>query len=116
MRTTRLGELVSVDAAARLHAFRRDVVRALPDAVEDVILFGSRARGDAQADSDYDVAVLLRDGLADSHAVRGRIADLAWDHLDRDVFIQTVPVNVDELRPASTELALRILADGVPVR
>lgn len=29
--------------------------------VERVVLFGSRARGDARADSDYDVAVFLRD-------------------------------------------------------
>jgi hypothetical protein len=29
--------------------------------LERVVLFGSRARGDARADSDYDVAVFLRD-------------------------------------------------------
>ena len=30
------------------------------DRIERVVLFGSRARGDAQPDSDYDVAVFLR--------------------------------------------------------
>ena len=29
--------------------------------IERVVLFGSRARGDARADSDYDVAIFLRD-------------------------------------------------------
>jgi predicted nucleotidyltransferase len=29
--------------------------------IERVVLFGSRARGDAHEDSDYDVAVFLRD-------------------------------------------------------
>ena len=30
------------------------------DRIERVVLFGSRARGDAHMDSDYDVAVFLR--------------------------------------------------------
>jgi hypothetical protein len=32
----------------------------LPGRIEDVLLFGSRARGDAERGSDYDVAVLVR--------------------------------------------------------
>jgi predicted nucleotidyltransferase len=32
-----------------------------PGKIERVVLFGSRARGDARADSDYDVAVFLND-------------------------------------------------------
>jgi predicted nucleotidyltransferase len=38
-------------------------------------LFGSRARGDAGKDSDYDVAVFLRD-MADRFAEMNRLADL----------------------------------------
>jgi predicted nucleotidyltransferase len=33
------------------------------DRIERVVLFGSRARGDAQENSDYDVAVFLRSTL-----------------------------------------------------
>jgi predicted nucleotidyltransferase len=40
-----------------------------------VVLYGSRARGDAQADSDYDVAVSLRD-MPDRMAEMNRLADL----------------------------------------
>lgn len=45
--------------------------------LERVVLFGSRARGDARADSDYDVAVFLR-GLSDR-----------WSEIDRIVEIET---------------------------
>jgi uncharacterized protein len=45
-------------------AMRRfaSAVRALyGDRVERIVLFGSRARGDARDDSDWDVAIFLRD-------------------------------------------------------
>lgn len=44
-----------------LKHFRTAVDNAYGDRLERVILFGSRARGDAQPDSDYDIAVFLRD-------------------------------------------------------
>jgi len=46
--------------------------------LERVVLFGSRARGDAHAESDYDVAVFLRD-MADRFAEMNRLADLSTD-------------------------------------
>ena len=40
----------------------RDALDALyGDRIERVVLFGSRARGDAHEDSDYDIAVFLKD-------------------------------------------------------
>lgn len=40
-----------------LKRFRATVTEIYGDRVERVVLFGSRARGDAREDSDYDVAV-----------------------------------------------------------
>lgn len=48
--------------------------------LERAVLYGSRARGDARPDSDYDVAVFLR-GLADRPQEMNRLADLATDIL-----------------------------------
>ena len=44
-----------------LARFRRTIDAAYGERVERVVLFGSRARGDHQEDSDYDVAVFLKD-------------------------------------------------------
>lgn len=44
-----------------LMRFRCAVTEIYGDRVERVVLFGSRARGDAEPDSDYDVAVFLHD-------------------------------------------------------
>ena len=43
-----------------LRRFRAALDRLYGDRIERVVLFGSRARGDAREDSDYDVAVFLK--------------------------------------------------------
>ncbi len=47
-----------------------------------IVLFGSRARGNAGADSDYDVARVLP-ALPDAPAARKHLADLRVDFRDR---------------------------------
>lgn len=44
-----------------LTRFRAALDALYGDRLERAVLFGSRARGDARPDSDYDVAVFLRD-------------------------------------------------------
>src|ERR1700687_764293 len=44
-----------------LTRFRRAVGAAYGDRLERVVLFGSLARGDHRPDSDYDIAVFIRD-------------------------------------------------------
>lgn len=44
-----------------LKRFRAELDKVYGDRLVRVVLFGSRARGDARPDSDYDVAVFLRD-------------------------------------------------------
>ena len=43
-----------------LHRLRLALEAAYGNRLERIVLIGSRARGDAQADSDFDVAVFLR--------------------------------------------------------
>lgn len=44
-----------------LKRFRAAVAEIYGNRVERVVLFGSRARGDAKPDSDYDIAVFIRE-------------------------------------------------------
>lgn len=67
--------------------------RELP--VERVILFGSKARGTADAESDIDVLLLTRTPL--SWSDRWRIVELLYDiQLDENVVISTVDVPSEE--------------------
>jgi predicted nucleotidyltransferase len=61
------------------------------DRIDRVVLFGSRARGDAHADSDYDVAVFLK-SLPDPWAELDRLAGLRVQLIDEaDVFLDAKP-------------------------
>ena len=60
-----------------LSQFRSALDQLYGARIERVVLYGSRARGDAQPDSDYDVAVFLKD-----------ISD-RWQEIDRLVEVQT---------------------------
>lgn len=64
-----------------LRRFRAALDEVYGERIERVVLFGSRACGDARPDSDYDVAVFLRD--FDSFGKEaGRIAAIEIDVLD----------------------------------
>ncbi len=59
--------------------------------IERVVLFGSRARGDANEESDYDVAVFLRN-IADRWCELDRLADLRTEFLEETgAFIDAKP-------------------------
>jgi excisionase family DNA binding protein len=83
MASTHLGEPIASEL--------RRVVSAIVTSVQPdgVILFGSRARGDFRADSDFDLAVLAPDGV-----VRRRVAMRAYESLaavaDRSVAVDIV--------------------------
>ena len=64
-----------------LTRFRAAVTELYGGRLERVMLFGSRARGDSRPDSDYDVAVFLRD-MPDRMAEMNRLADLGTAILD----------------------------------
>ncbi len=82
------------------------------DRIERVVLFGSRARGEAGEDSDYDVAVFLRD-LTDRWQELDRLADLRTDFLeDTGVFIDAKPYPAGAYRDR-TILMREIRREGV---
>lgn len=65
--------------------------------VVDVILFGSKARGDDDAESDIDLLLITARALsrADRHAVTDALFPLQLTH---DVVLSVVIVSVDEWR------------------
>jgi predicted nucleotidyltransferase len=95
-----------------LTRFRAALDEIYGERLERVVLFGSRARGDAHADSDYDVAVFLRD-LTDRPAELNRLADLGTDILDETgEFIHAMPYRAGSY-DERTPLMLELRSEGV---
>jgi predicted nucleotidyltransferase len=95
-----------------LRRLRRALDALYGDRIERVVLFGSRARGDAGEDSDYDLAVFLHD-LTDRWHELDRLADLRADFLeDAGVFIDAKPYPAGAYRDRTT-LMREIRRDGV---
>jgi predicted nucleotidyltransferase len=111
------GDVLPLEATARLSDYKRAVTDALPG-VEKLILFGSRARGEADDDSDYDIAVVVR-GLSDRRRVRRILSDLAYDHVLSGFYIRPIALPAEYLDVTdhrASELAEEIARDGVEVR
>jgi len=74
-----------------LKRFRAALDEVYGSRIERVVLYGSRARGDANDESDYDVAVFLRD-FADRWREMDRIIPIVTDILYEDeAFIHAMP-------------------------
>lgn len=58
--------------------------------VETVVLFGSRARGEARADSDLDLLVILQGSLTPAR-------EKQWRQRVRDLLLPVLPVDLDLL-------------------
>lgn len=61
--------------------FRAALAKAYGPRLERVVLFGSRARGDARPDSDYDIAVFL-DGMESRWDEADLLAEIEVDLMD----------------------------------
>jgi predicted nucleotidyltransferase len=84
-----------------LKRYRAALGKIYGDRLERVVLFGSRARGDARPDSDYDVAIFLK-SLPDRWAELDRLAKLRVDFLDEaDAFFDTKPYLAEAYRERS---------------
>ena len=89
--------------------FRRRAERMLPGRVVGVVLYGSRARGDARADADWDIAVFF-DGRPTSQD-RRLLSDIGFDlMMESGQHFQTMAI--DASRSVEESSFLRNVDEG----
>ena len=95
-----------------LKRFRATLDTLYGDRIERVVAYGSRARGDAQEESDYDVAVFLK-SLANRWQEVDRIVPLVTDILYEDgAFIHAMPHRAGPYEDG-TSLTREIRREGI---
>jgi len=101
----------------------RDLLRKLKERLQErlklhqIILFGSRARGDADPESDMDVLVVLDEPV--SRQSRQVVSDSAWE-TGFDAGIVVVPVvvsrgNWENGPDRASLLAMAVREEGIPI-
>lgn len=63
---------LTAEEQAWLDAYRDALNKQHPEVVREMLIYGSKARGQAHADSDLDVLLIVKDDAA------GRKSDLRW--------------------------------------
>jgi len=111
-----MGDILDIEQA--VVRFGRQVAKHYE--VTQLILIGSRARGDYHAESDADVAVIIKGSAGDFVETKLELAGMAYDNLlETGVLIQALPVWESEWsRPDhydSPELLRNIAREGTPI-
>jgi uncharacterized protein len=105
-----MGKIQLSDAV--LARFRAELDNLYGERLERVVLFGSRARGDANQDSDDDVAIFLEDLTDRWHEFR-RLAAIETDILtETGAFIHAMPFCAGAYRER-TPLMHEIRREGI---
>ena len=99
-----------------LNRFGAELRALYAERLVEIILYGSRARGDAEQESDIDTLIVL-EPLEDFWVEFSRIGDIANRiSLEYDVVISTIPVAAADFRNPETPLLLTAHQEGLRVR
>ncbi len=74
-----------------LNRFKKRIFSELSGQIEKIIVYGSYARGEARADSDLDILVIVKEK---SKLLESRIRDIAYDIMWEQNFVPLISVEI----------------------
>jgi predicted nucleotidyltransferase len=98
-----------------LREYRRGLEAIYGPRLARIILFGSRARQDAQPDSDIDIVVVLRGPVDPNEEIRRLSSVSATLSLKYDVVISAVYVSEDDYDSQDSALLMNVRREGILV-
>ena len=104
-----------MDLDEALRELKRELEALYGDRLKGLYLFGSHARGDAEPDSDVDVAVVLDDYDCESSELRVMSQALNRLSLKYDLVLAAIPLRQADRRSTRTALLINVRREGVAV-
>ena len=104
---------MSEQVEAVLEELHRRLEALYGDRLVKMVLFGSQARGDAEAGSDIDVLVVLRGPVSPCEEIERSLDHVAGLSLEHDVVISCVFVSDTEYQRERSPLLLNVRREGV---
>ncbi len=98
-----------------LQKLKQQFEQHYPDQLEQVILFGSQARLEADPDSDIDVAVILKGAISPVQEIKKNNPWLSDLCLETDALINCLYLSTEQYQTKETPLIRNIKAEGVLV-
>lgn len=95
--------------------YRDRLTQILDGELESVVLYGSRARGDAEEGSDIDVLCVMRGPFDYGTLIRRTAETAAQISLKYDVVISTAFVTSEDYRRRNTPFLMNVRREGVTV-
>ena len=106
---------LSLDIREPLSELRERLAGMYGDRLADVLLYGSKARGDAEAGSDIDVLVVLRGRVDPGMEVHRTSALLSDISLRYDVVISCVFISESKYASGKGPLVRNVLREGIRI-
>lgn len=97
-----------------LSEFKQALQRLYAGRLRDVVLYGSWARGEATADSDIDVVVVLSGNVTPGAEIDRMIEIITDVNLRNGVLISVYPVSERDYIGLNSPLLLNVRREGVP--
>ncbi len=107
--------IMNEELASVLRQLRAGLLALYGDRLDRVLLYGSRARGDAALGSDVDVLVVLAgkvDAAAEIGTTEYLVADLSLAH---DLVLSCVFISVEEYHDEADLFLRNVRNDAIPV-
>ncbi|PIX47530.1 MAG: nucleotidyltransferase [Anaerolineae bacterium CG_4_8_14_3_um_filter_59_70] len=99
-----------------LRALREELNTALgEECVENIILYGSRARGDARDDSDIDVLIVLRNNFKYGAMLKKTSRVVAKLSLENDVVISRAFATRQQYEQSKIPFLMNVRREGIAV-
>ena len=98
-----------------LKKLKNELIQIYGERLDHIILYGSRARGDARDDSDIDILIVLIDDFNYSEMLRLSSHLTASLSLEHDVVISRAFVSKKEFKNRQTPFLMNVRREGMQV-